>query len=828
MSASDIDGDNIEFSTEVNGNAIATVQNNILTITPNQNYNGEIDVTVSASDGEYTVFSSFNIQVLAVNDAPIIPTIETQSAFEDTEFQFGIEVDDIDDDDHSFSVSMDTTFVNYSINGNSIVVEPIENWYGEILVSVSASDGEFTATQSFNLEFESVNDSPLIVSSPILDATEDLLYEYQMQIDDPDDTSFYFSLISGPEGMSLSETGLITWLPVESVVSSGLIAIVVWDTNQPTPGQDFPAYQEFSIIVESVNDAPIITSTPATTAVEDEEYNYQVLATDIDSDYFTYSLAVAPDGMTISNNGLIEWLPTEGILSSGMVQVSISDNDYVNPFTISQQFLVVVTPVNDAPIIVSIADSSATTEEEYTYQVIVEDPDDDVFTYILFNNPNEMSVDETGLVSWIPVSPGIYGPITLAVSDGGENDVQPVQELFIVVVEAASPLVTMDFELLHESNLISFLGIPEDSTVVGIFAPLADNAQGLIGQGVATSNLGSGNWVGSLNSLEPTSGYWLKLVDPPVESFVIEAYPTDPYINYTLIQGQNIISYVGSDGMGISEAIPDEFENKFYGVIGEGTATIQINEGNWVGSLTQFDNLKGYWVQVDEDMDFNWNIPEYLVRESAPKGIKQRILPSEFMYVQSTQQAFYFVKDANIDGFDLLEDDFLIAYYDNTVIGARQWNGQYTDVPAMGFDGFDDTFGYIESDLTPDFKIYRESTGELIDMMAKDIAPWNNNEMTFISLSRKQEIPNNIVLNPAYPNPFNPSTQLSFDIVHEGLINLSVYDINGRLMEVLKSGQVSAGNNLIEWNAESYASGIYFVQLLSDDLSLSQKLILVK
>ena len=280
--------------------------------------------------------------------------------------------------------------------------------------------------------------------------------------------------------------------------------------------------------------------------------------------------------------------------------------------------------------------------------------------------------------------------------------------------------------------------------------------------------------------------------------------------------------------MEISEAIPDEFENRFYGVIGEGTATIQINEGNWVGSLTQFDNLKGYWVQVDEDMNFNWNIPEDLVRESAPTRINQRIIPSEFMYVQSTQQAFYFVKDANIDGFDLLEDDFLIAYHNNTVIGGRQWNGQYTDVPAMGVDGFDDTFGYIESDLIPNFKLYRESTGELIDMMAKDITPWNNNEMTFISLSRKQEIPNNIVLNPAYPNPFNPSTQLSFDIVHEGLINLSVYDINGRLMEVLKNGQVSGGNHLIEWNAESYASGIYFVQLLTDDLSLSQKLILVK
>jgi hypothetical protein len=834
LNAIDLDEDEIIFSVELDGNAIASIEGNLLTITPDQNYNGGIDATISVSDGEYTAFTSFALEVIPVNDAPSISIVEPQVAFEDIEFQFNIEVEDVDSDNHLFSVSMDTTFVTYSLVNNSILVQPMENWYGEVLVNISASDGEFTTTQSFTVGFEPVNDSPLIISDAIVDATEDLLYEYQMQIDDPDDTSFYFSLISGPDGMSLSETGLITWLPVESILTSGLIAIVVWDTNEPTTGQDFPAYQEFIINVNSVNDAPIITSNPIITAIEDIDYTYQVTATDIDSDYFTFNLGFAPEGMTISNNGLIEWLPTEGVFSSEMIQVNVSDNNPINPIISTQQFLVVVTPVNDAPFIISIADSSATTGEEYTYQVIVEDPDDDQFIYFLFNNPDEMQVNETGLVTWLPNLPGIYGPITLAVSDGGENDVQPVQELFIVVVEAPSPLITMEFELPHEANLISFMGIPQDSTVTGIFAPLVDNALSLIGNQEATTQLtpGSGDWVGSLTSIKPTSGYWLKLVDvytpPPVPSFIIQAYPTDPYINYELIQGVNLISYVGTNKLGISEAIPDEFENRFYVIIGEGVATAPTEELGWVGSLTEFENLEGYWVGVDEDMDFNWNIPEDLVRESVPKVINKKIIPSEFMYTQSTQQAFYFVKDANIDGFDLLEDDWLIAYHNNTVIGGRQWNGPFTDVPAMGVDGFDDTFGYIESDLIPNFKLFRESTGELIDMMGEDITPWKNNEVTFISLSRKEEIPNNVVLNPAYPNPFNPSTQLSFDIVHEGLVNLSVYDINGRLIQVLKNNEASVGNHLIEWNAESYASGIYFVQLVTNNLSLSQKLILVK
>ena len=65
---------------------------------------------------------------------------------------------------------------------------------------------------------------------------------------------------------------------------------------------------------------------------------------------------------------------------------------------------------------------------------------------------------------------------------------------------------------------------------------------------------------------------------PPVESFVVEAYPTNPLINYELIEGQNLVSFVGTDGAGISESIPDDYEEKIIGIIGEGSATFQLTE----------------------------------------------------------------------------------------------------------------------------------------------------------------------------------------------------------------------------------------------------------
>ena len=99
----------------------------------------------------------------ASNTPPVIPEIETQLAYEDVQFIFDIPVIDVDDNNHSFSVSMDTTFVNYSLANNSLIITPTENWFGEVLINVSVSDDEFISTQSFLTQFQSVNDSPVIL-----------------------------------------------------------------------------------------------------------------------------------------------------------------------------------------------------------------------------------------------------------------------------------------------------------------------------------------------------------------------------------------------------------------------------------------------------------------------------------------------------------------------------------------------------------------------------------------------------------------------------------------------------------------------------------------
>lgn len=84
------------------------------------------------------------------------------------------------------------------------------------------------------------------------------------------------------------------------------------------------------------------------------------------------------------------------------------------------------------------------------------------------------------------------------------------------------------------------------------------------------------------------------------------------------------------------------------------------------------------------------------------------------------------------------------------------------------------------------------------------------------------------VLGHPVPNPFNPATEISYSIASRGRVELSIYDIRGRLVERLVDETQGAGKHAVTWRAENIASGIYYARLSTPGFSGTQKLILVK
>lgn len=79
-----------------------------------------------------------------------------------------------------------------------------------------------------------------------------------------------------------------------------------------------------------------------------------------------------------------------------------------------------------------------------------------------------------------------------------------------------------------------------------------------------------------------------------------------------------------------------------------------------------------------------------------------------------------------------------------------------------------------------------------------------------------------------YPNPFNPTTTISYSIKKNGLTSLKVYDILGNEVATLVNENETAGNYSVEFNAEQLPSGIYIYRLISGSFTASKKLILLK
>ncbi|MFC1481880.1 leucine-rich repeat domain-containing protein [Candidatus Neomarinimicrobiota bacterium] len=94
-------------------------------------------------------------------------------------------------------------------------------------------------------------------------------------------------------------------------------------------------------------------------------------------------------------------------------------------------------------------------------------------------------------------------------------------------------------------------------------------------------------------------------------------------------------------------------------------------------------------------------------------------------------------------------------------------------------------------------------------------------------------LPTEFALHPAYPNPFNPSTNIRFDLPVTGEISLIVYDILGREVAELASGLQPAGYHQLRWsgraaNGSSVPTGMYFARLVTPEYSKSIKMLLLK
>jgi len=125
--------------------------------------------------------------------------------------------------------------------------------------------------------------------------------------------------------------------------------------------------------------------------------------------------------------------------------------------------------------------------------------------------------------------------------------------------------------------------------------------------------------------------------------------------------------------------------------------------------------------------------------------------------------------------------------------------------------------------ITSDFFTFEKSavdaSGNVNDW---NISGWDNEPVNSVTL------PAFFHFSAASPNPFNPTTELTYSLNGSTVVDLVIYDIQGREVARLVEGMQSAGSHTVTFDASALSSGIYFARLTVDGQTASQKLLFLK
>lgn len=109
------------------------------------------------------------------------------------------------------------------------------------------------------------------------------------------------------------------------------------------------------------------------------------------------------------------------------------------------------------------------------------------------------------------------------------------------------------------------------------------------------------------------------------------------------------------------------------------------------------------------------------------------------------------------------------------------------------------------------------------------LTPVSRSETTSDSDGDDEETkPESFALHNSYPNPFNPSTNISFDLPENSFVEVEVFDINGRLVSVLARKQMNEGTHTLRFDASGLASGLYIIRARLGNTQFFDKITLIK
>jgi hypothetical protein len=126
----------------------------------------------------------------------------------------------------------------------------------------------------------------------------------------------------------------------------------------------------------------------------------------------------------------------------------------------------------------------------------------------------------------------------------------------------------------------------------------------------------------------------------------------------------------------------------------------------------------------------------------------------------------------------------------------------------------------LSLEIGPDQRIYAGTYGDGVYRSVNPIVTLSHDNETDLSATH-------FYLEQNFPNPFNPSTVISFNLSRKSRVKLLISDTSGRVVSVLVNKPLPAGHYDYRWNASDFSSGIYFYSMQAGSFRQTRKMVLV-
>jgi len=683
-----------------------------------------------------------------------------------------------------------------------VTYTPNTNYNGSDSFTFTVSDGVSTSSPAtVDISITAVNDAPTI-SAQSASGNEDEAQEITLAGNDVDgDALTYVLATNSSNGASTLSGNVVTYTPNTNYNGSDSFTFTVSDAEYTSSAATV------SITVASVNDLPVILSTPSLDALDGSLYEYSISVNDVDEDVVAIT-ATGPNWLIV-DNGTLSGTPSPS--DGGLHQIVLSANDG-NGGVVTQSYTLAVSlhslvitgesgyRIFSSPVSGTIYGDLL--DELWTQGAEGSDSPNsnpNIWTYGNgWNSVTDFSSDA------LTAGKGFLMYIFADIDFDGDDDLNDPENPVIISIDGAQQ--ESGVSVVSEPSGWNLIGNPYGLSV-DISQMLSDNngtfnstiyALDHTNPGYKTHNGVVGNIEN--DEIKPFDGFWIKAdADGNVFEF------TEQSILKGSLNNAGRTTTDDSNGSAVFTFTNGDYSSSTYlSFTPEGQINLDPADAYRLVPMSPAEHLTSMIHESGKSLSIN-NLPLDLSSDiSFPMDVMM-LSPTEDGYETQAEQVNLSWDVTNLPAGITLELNNNITGQNINLTGYPSAN---INLPSKG--GFSTSGDFMATYPVVGQSQFTLSVYGTLAAVEDDV------------------LPERLTLHSAYPNPFNPSTLIRFDLSNADMVSLDIFDIAGKQVASLISEYMIPGSHQINWNPGNLSSGLYLVNLVVGTETFNQKITFIK